>query len=807
MNNILKKVLCLSLALSVVFIFCLNSNAEKVSSLGQVSINDPSDGVIASDGSFFIVADTQSSGEVVLLKSDITFSGNDIFTNTTTIPLNLFPDGALTSVALSGDNKKAAVYIEPIGSLPAPVKIIDLFDNSSINLNSLVSNKIGPPVFLDKSGKKLVAATLEINPKLISIDTVTDEIQELASLPDTVQSLFVSPDFENIVITYQDFLAQSVSVFNIKARTLSTVALDQSLSFTVDDFLPQVDFDASGKNAVLSTLGGNHSAQLLDLENTEIRFASLDNSLDGLTLSTISPDGMTIISAGTVSDIFSGFQLYEASVSGKKIITATKTQTFNDDSTVLDLVITPDQSKILLLVLKDEGKKLKVVNKNTFKEITELAISEDSSDSSLLIESNGRFAITSNKNIDPSVDIINDFNLGPILKTIVPNRALANISLPFTINSFIDLSRFSPNVQVCFQNAMSCATSVNVSNGGQVITGSTPTSKRGRFADVLLIATPKGSTSSTAVTSTYNRLFEFIRQGGKVLVDTFPPEITILAPTEGSIFDTRRIIVLGKVDGTGSEVLSVTINGNPAALNTDGQRLSTIVDFVSDLEFESDGVFEVTVTAQDNAQNTNEKTVKITIDTLVPELSATIDTSGNIIGVANGTGSNISSILVNSVPITFPQGEVVNFTAISSSTPVTITAFDSARNQSSIEISSAQETDITPPVISISFPANGQIIKDNKSISITFSATDDTSIKEVKINGEILAISGTNQYSKNIDLNPGRNTIFITATDTSNNKSSSTISVTFITSDLITKKPEDISKKDKLNEKNYYTVR
>ena len=763
-----------------------NLRFEKVSTLPcttQTCFKRPNDAVISNDGSFILVVDSSNPGITGINLKKFTFSGGN-FTDALTLPLiQKTTNSPLLNLSLSQNNTRAAIYREPTEGENTLVQLVDLSNNSIKELSSVNSGdiKIGEPAFLDQEGKKLIAGTLDLSlPQLVIIDLDSDSISNKLSLSDKPQSVNVSPNFKQAVITYSADLGQSVSVYNIANNSISTLSLNQDLGFAVDDFLGKVSFDLSGNKAALSSLGGNHVLHLLDLKNNKLTPLILDKTQDGPTISAISPDGKTVISIGSVLKKSIGFKVYKSIISTDGTVSQITSIPFLDGSIALDVAISPDQNKIYILELKNNAKQLKILNAKDLTQTSEINVSSDNTQSFLSIEPNGRYAITPNTKTEASVSTITDLNSAPILKSIVPAVGSVNGGTAFTINGFVDLTRLaSTDVKICFKGI--CSTSSSVSRNGQTITGITPKASQAGLSDVTLSAKliSDGSTAS----SRYEDIFQFVKDTSTI-TDNIPPDVIILAPKDSSAYNTKRIRVLGKADGTGSQVDSVLVNGNAATLDSTGLTSPNIINFSRDVEFNSEGASQITVTAKDKSNNTTEKIVKIIIDTVLPTITANVSSAGigqfNVSGTVNGTGTGIASIVVNSLPVQFTEGENVTFSTTTNSVPVTIVVSDKAGNKNQVQLSGTFLADSLPPAITVSSPSNGQIFKDNPTTTVTFSVTDNSSVSTVTLNGKTLQVSSNNQYSENLILQPGENSVLITASDSSENKSTSSIKVSFI---------------------------
>ncbi|GEM_PF-2277508 len=741
---------------------------------GKNCFNKPLDIAISNDDSFFLVTDSDESSGSFLRRFDVQ---GGITANVKNINLGTGNTGQL-NVSINKNNNLAVVYNEPSEANSTTLQIVDLIDNSVKSLHSISSEKlqVGVSSFGDANGETLIVGTVDsVNPEIVTIDVKNDQILNRTPILDLARSVHVSPDFKFALITHGDLLAQSVSLYDIQNNSVTEFDIDESLAFSLDDLSSRVQFNASGNKAVISTAGGNHVLHLLDIQNKKFITKVLDKTIEGPSFTTISPDGKTAVVVGNILDITTGFKLYKLTVARDNSVNLSGTTQFLDNSIVLDAKITPDQSKILILLLKDNLKQLLILNLKDLSKISSLTLSSDNTQSSLQVSPSGLFAATRNTN-EGSVSFIRDLDPGPTLKNISPTASFISGGSSFVIDGFIDPTTNSlNNTKVCFRSSDFCASNISVSKDGRKISGIIPRFPQAGFADVILISS--GSDKSTR-TSRYEDIFQFV--SGTLLGDTFPPAITLFAPGDFSITNTKRVLVLGKVDGTGSKVRSVKVNSKDARLGFEGISSQNVANFISHAEFDSDGVSEIVITATDDAANISEKIVKVKIDTVLPSVSATAESTGNntftVSGTVNGTGSDVASILINSQQVAFDKNEIVNFSATTSTLPIKIIVSDSAGNKNQLSISNPLVGNNSSPVINILSPSNGSVFKAN-SINISFTVTDESPIKEVLVNGAVTLPSSGNQYSATTLLNPGQNLITIEATNEFNNSVKTSIKV------------------------------
>lgn len=852
-----KKLVRISLALAIclVFIFSFKSSANDLpvdptryqtastfpKCQGNVCIEKPNDIAISSDGSFIYVVDTSSSEKPGTFLKIIPISIDGQIGEFKSIELSSkIPSLNLATLVLSKNNNKAIVFKDTSQDSEPPILLVDIknIDSISSQLADIDNKKlisknvdfdllgkritvqalggsytqtaipIQVPFFIDPDGKEAIVGVITpVSSELLTIDTESDKVVNEFVLPDTIQSFHVSPTLKHVIVTYSDFLAQSVSLYDIIKNEQTQLNISSSIVTSVDDFSTNVDFDSLGKRAVISSLGGSHVLHLVDVDNKKLISKVLDKS-EGPTIGTISPDGKTCILIGTIFDTFTGFKVYKVNVGSDGKVSVLNSSLFSDESIALDVKVTLDQSKVLILLLKDNKKQFLVLDMKDLSTIKTLALSQDTTHSNLHISPNGLYALTNNIN-EETISIVKNLDLGPILHNIIPNVASLDGGSPFTINGFVNpLGTFLEDAKVCFRNNNFCATNVLVSNDGKKIIGLTPKFPSSGLEDVIITTTQINGKEKT---SKYEGIFQF-GTGPFTLADTFPPEITILAPKDLATLNKKRILIFGKVDGTGGAVKTVTVNGKKALLSPGGAFLKNTVNFVSDIQAEGDGPLEITISATDEANNEAIKVVKVNIDTQDPAFSASVETlepnNFKVSGTASGTGSNISSIIVNSKSIEFTPGENTSFTQTTNTLPIVIVVTDAGGNKKQLIIGDPSTEDNNPPVISVTSPFNGDVFKENPQINVTFSVSDDTLVKEVLLNGSSVTSTGLNQFSQTINLNPGQNQISISVSDTSGNTSKTDIIVTFVPKEILETgvKPEEVPPEDELQDKEIITL-
>lgn len=97
-------------------------------------------------------------------------------------------------------------------------------------------------------------------------------------------------------------------------------------------------------------------------------------------------------------------------------------------------------------------------------------------------------------------------------------------------------------------------------------------------------------------------------------VDTVPPTLSITAPVEGLVTNVEELTVTGTTNDATSKPVTVTVNGEPVAVNDDG-GFSKVVTLTS-------GANQITVIATDKAGKTTTVTRNVTLDTGAPVIQS-----------------------------------------------------------------------------------------------------------------------------------------------------------------------------------------
>ena len=168
--------------------------------------------------------------------------------------------------------------------------------------------------------------------------------------------------------------------------------------------------------------------------------------------------------------------------------------------------------------------------------------------------------------------------------------------------------------------------------------------------------------------------------------------------------------------------------------------------------------------------------------------STTTNASTAVSGTAQSS-AGIANIYVNNQPATYNSS--TNTWTIPSvgltlgNNVITARAVDNWGTEVGAEINVTRQppvTDTTPPMISISSPANNSTVQ-AQTITVSGTATDSganaSGLAGVTVNGQNATLTANGNWTiSNVALNPGANTITARATDNAGNYSNATITVT-----------------------------
>ncbi|HWZ45802.1 MAG TPA: hypothetical protein VNW97_20175 [Candidatus Saccharimonadales bacterium] len=239
-------------------------------------------------------------------------------------------------------------------------------------------------------------------------------------------------------------------------------------------------------------------------------------------------------------------------------------------------------------------------------------------------------------------------------------------------------------------------------------------------------------------------------------VDSDPPSIAEFAAPPSNAFGWNNTDV-GVSFTCGDATSGIAICPNPLVLATEG--LNQVV----------------AGTAFDRAGNSATSSIQISIDRTPPTIAASQAPPPNAFNW-NKSAVTVSFICADSLSgvASCPSPETVS--SEGANQPVSGTSIDKAGNSASASLN--LNIDLTPPVLAITLPVDGSTVT-VASLSVSGTVADALSgVSSVQCNGVSAPVS-SGTFLCQVTLNPGSNTLQITATDVAGNQASSSRAVTF----------------------------
>ncbi|MEA2604011.1 MAG: hypothetical protein QOF89_5003 [Acidobacteriota bacterium] len=252
-----------------------------------------------------------------------------------------------------------------------------------------------------------------------------------------------------------------------------------------------------------------------------------------------------------------------------------------------------------------------------------------------------------------------------------------------------------------------------------------------------------------------------------VTVDTGAPVISITeggAPLQDHALFRRAVVpVFSATDST-----AVTVEGQ---LN--GQL------FASGTTVDTDGVYQLTVSATDAAGNTAARTVRFEIDRVAAQFGAIEPPDHALVGAAQVTLQGIvtggaTAVTVNGSAATL-TGEAFRTSPLAlaeGDNAFTLRATDAAGNAA--EQVHRVERDTVAPVVTLTSPAAGALIP-GATVTVTGTAVD-LHLRSVEVNG-VAATVGGESFTVTIPLAASETTITAVATDAAGNRGQAAVTV------------------------------
>jgi acid phosphatase type 7 len=283
--------------------------------------------------------------------------------------------------------------------------------------------------------------------------------------------------------------------------------------------------------------------------------------------------------------------------------------------------------------------------------------------------------------------------------------------------------------------------------------------------------------------------------------DVVNPAISITAPTTASTHATSSTpLALG---GTASDNVGVTQVTWSNAANGGTGTASGTTSWTASIALAA-GSNAITVTAKDAAGNPATDTITVTytpgdataplVSITTPTSAATHATSATPLALGGTASDNVGVTQVTWTNAgTGGTGTAAGTTSWTASIPlasgsntITVRAEDAAGNFATDVVTvtyTPPAGDTTNPALTIVSPAANPFAATSEPLAVSGGATDDVAVATVTwsnaATGGSGTASGTTTWSASIPLAAGANAITITAVDTSGNRASAALSVTY----------------------------
>lgn len=257
-----------------------------------------------------------------------------------------------------------------------------------------------------------------------------------------------------------------------------------------------------------------------------------------------------------------------------------------------------------------------------------------------------------------------------------------------------------------------------------------------------------------------------------------PPVLSVNAPADGLMSPKPDVVVSGS---------ALTAYGTPARVSVGGMltSVSGSGSFSHTVRLKPHQPTAITITATDDAGNQTSVTRTVTYKPALPLINISspasgfktteqrLTVSGSVTAVAG-----LASVTVNGTAASFDASGRFSASVALQPGPQTITvvATDLAGGVSQASVSGVRGG--VPPTISIGSPSEG-FISGQPTVTVSGSASAvGGTIQSVSVNGSAAAVSPNGSWVAQVTLQPGRNTLTATVTDSFGTTASDTRNVT-----------------------------
>lgn len=249
-------------------------------------------------------------------------------------------------------------------------------------------------------------------------------------------------------------------------------------------------------------------------------------------------------------------------------------------------------------------------------------------------------------------------------------------------------------------------------------------------------------------------------------VDTSAPRLSIDSPTPGLVTSATSI----EIAGTSEPGAAVTVAGASVLLDDLGHFAKT-----ASL---APGINTFDVTATDAIGNAASTVVTVVQDSEAPSISLLRTSTGLLtsrdLTIVSGVVSEPGTLTVAGIPATVRADGSFEapVSLVEGSNAIALQATDAAGNAGTASITVVRDS--TPPALTIDATPS-----ETSGPTVTVSGTVESGISFVTVNGAPVPVTN-GEYSTDVALSYGPNTIYVTAADAAGNPTTATVSVSYI---------------------------
>jgi|GEM_PF-4032240 len=275
----------------------------------------------------------------------------------------------------------------------------------------------------------------------------------------------------------------------------------------------------------------------------------------------------------------------------------------------------------------------------------------------------------------------------------------------------------------------------------------------GRFEYTVLLTEGANNITITATDLAGNT----VQQWRDISLDSVPPSITIVTPSNGLITNSPEIDIRGMANGA----TSLKLNG--IAVKLLGETFVTTMKLIP-------GVNTLLFEATDDAGNYASLQISIVQDANPPQLNIIYPKdnlfTGNSVLVISGSSDVGNTVTVNGVPVVLdPNNGQFSYTVLLKEGTNRIVARATDKIGNTYEVVRNVFLDTTPPALTVTNPIDQQVTSTAK-ISVE-GLTDLNAV--ITINGNVVPTEA-GAFKKSVTLKEGLNRIIILATDLAGNR-------------------------------------